>query len=265
MQSLTAPAVSPGTGRAEQCRGAILREFLLEELSMPDWLMTVAWISLALGVLSTLGILIDILAGHRQHMMVMNVVWPITGLYAGPLGLWAYFTVGRLSTHHVMQEAKKKGEEPPAKKKPFWQAVGVAATHCGAGCTLGDLLVEGVILSFVSFSLFGHPIFGSWVLDYIAAFLLGVAFQYFTIKPMKNLSPAQGLIAALKADSLSLTAWQVGMYGWMAIATFAIFGHELEKSSPVFWFMMQLAMLAGFLTAYPVNWWLVKSGMKEKM
>jgi hypothetical protein len=28
---------------------------------------------------------------------------------------------------------------------------------------------------------------------------------------------------------------------------------------------MQIAMAAGFVTAYPVNWWLVRSGVKEKM
>jgi hypothetical protein len=28
---------------------------------------------------------------------------------------------------------------------------------------------------------------------------------------------------------------------------------------------MQIAMVAGFVTAYPVNWWLIKSGIKEKM
>lgn len=220
------------------------------------------WLSV---LLSAFLILIDILAGRRQHMRVMNVVWPITGLYAGPLALWAYFTIGRLSTHKAMQDAKMAGQDPPAKRKRFWQSVGIAATHCGAGCTLGDVLVEGVLLSFVSFSLFGHRIFGAWILDYIAAFLLGIAFQYFTIKPMKKLSPGQGLLAAIKADSLSLTAWQVGMYGWMAIVTFAIFGHELDKTGAVFWFMMQLAMIAGFLTSYPVNWWLVSSGIKEKM
>ena len=232
---------------------------------MTAWLMTIAWLAIASGILSSLIIIADILAGHRQHMAVMNVVWPVTGLYAGPLALLAYFTVGRLSTHHAMQAAKERGEEPPAKRKPFRQSVALAATHCGAGCTLGDLLVEGVILSFVSFTLFGHHIFGAWVIDYIAAFLLGIAFQYFTIKPMKNLSPGKGLVAALKADSLSLTAWQVGMYGWMAVATFAIFGHELPKDGPVFWFMMQIAMVAGFLCAFPVNWWLVRSHIKEKM
>ena len=52
---------------------------------MTAWLTTVAWFAIALGMLSALVILADILAGHRQHMAVMNVVWPVTGLYAGPL------------------------------------------------------------------------------------------------------------------------------------------------------------------------------------
>lgn len=29
--------------------------------------------------------------------------------------------------------------------------------------------------------------------------------------------------------------------------------------------MMQIAMLAGFMTGYPVNWWLLRAGIKEKM
>lgn len=45
----------------------------------------------------------------------------------------------------------------------------------------------------------------------------------------------------------------IGLYGWMVIVTFAIFGRKLEKTDPIFRFMMQIAMLAGFLTRYPVN------------
>ena len=29
--------------------------------------------------------------------------------------------------------------------------------------------------------------------------------------------------------------------------------------------MMQIAMLAGFGTSYPVNWWLLRKGIKEAM
>ncbi len=97
------------------------------------------------------------------------------------------------------------------------------------------------------------------------AFAFGILFQYLTIKPMRRLSRKEGLEAAIKADALSLTAWQVGMYGWMAIATFAIFGREIPKSSPVFWFMMQIGMVLGFFTSYPVNWLLIRRGVKERM
>jgi hypothetical protein len=107
--------------------------------------------------------------------------------------------------------------------------------------------------------------FAGWVVDFVFAFAIGIAFQYFSIQPMKHLSPKDGLVAALKADTLSLTAWQVGMYGWMAIATFLLFRTELGKTDPVFWLMMQVAMLAGFLTSYPVNWWLIRKGIKEAM
>jgi hypothetical protein len=223
---------------------------------MPDALETVAIASLAIAVLCALIIAIDILRGHRQPMWIMNVVWPITALYAGPLGLWAYFSIGRRSAHQAMHEA------PP---KPAWQSVGLATTHCGSGCTLGDLVAEGLLLPFLPLALFGHRIFAAWAVDFVLAFLFGIAFQYFTIKPMKQLTPGQGLRAALKADSLSLSAWQVGMYGWMAISAFLIFGREIDRADPVFWFMMQIAMLFGFATSYPVNAWLVSVGIKEKM
>ena len=86
---------------------------------------------------------------------------------------------------------------------------------------------------------------------------------------MRGLSFRDGIIAALKADTLSLTAWQIGMYGFMAVAYFGLFQHslgvKLQTNSFEFWFMMQIAMVFGFLTSYPVNWWLIKRGIKEKM
>ncbi len=231
---------------------------------MNETLRLIAIICLVIGALSALIITIDLLAGRKQHMWIMNLVWPITALYAGPLALWGYFTVGRLSTHQAMMEAKARGEDPPGKKKPFWQMVALGATHCGAGCTLADITAEWALVLF-PLTLFGMKIFGSWTVDYFAALAFGIVFQFFTIAPMRNLGVGEGLVQASKADFFSLTAWQVGMYGWMAIATFVIFGHEIEKTNPVFWFMMQIAMLAGFVTAYPVNWWLLRAGIKEKM
>jgi hypothetical protein len=67
---------------------------------------------------------------------------------------------------------------------------------------------------------------------------------------MRGLSFGAGMVAAFKADTLSLSAWQIGMYGFMAIAYFVIsvgFGATLEVNSFEFWFMMKIAMIAGFL------------------
>jgi hypothetical protein len=44
-----------------------------------------------------------------------------------------------------------------------------------------------------------------------------------------------------------------------------LLGLGLEVNTPEFWFMMQIAMLAGFITSYPVNWWVIKAGIKERM
>ena len=160
--------------------------------------------------------------------------------------------------------AKEKHQPPPNKQKPFWQSVAVGALHCGSGCTLGDIIAETALLYF-PFVLFGKNLYGAWVVDFILAFIIGIIFQYYAIKPMKNLSQKEGWKAAFKADTLSLTSWQIGMYGGMAIATFVIFKHELSAATPLFWFVMQLAMLCGFITAYPTNWWLIKKKIKEEM
>jgi hypothetical protein len=38
-----------------------------------------------------------------------------------------------------------------------------------------------------------------------------------------------------------------------------------DPASPAFWFIMSMALLVGFITAYPMNWWLVSHHMKHGM
>lgn len=54
------------------------------------------------------------------------------------------------------------------------------------------------------------------------------------------------------------------MYGWMAIAVFLLVG-PMSPDQPVFWLMMQISMVCGFITAYPMNWWLIRIGIKSAM
>jgi hypothetical protein len=192
------------------------------------------------------------------------------GALRRPLGLWAYYTAGRTAPGDA-EPARTQGAHAAhmhggggGGAGSLARAAALGATHCGAGCALGDLIAESLAAR-VPIELFGRTMYATWALDFVFAFVLGIAFQYFTIAPMRNLGWVDGIVAALKADSISLTAWQVGMYGWMAITVFAVFGHELDKGAPVFWFMMQIAMMAGFLCAWPVNAVLIRAGWKEPM
>jgi hypothetical protein len=38
-----------------------------------------------------------------------------------------------------------------------------------------------------------------------------------------------------------------------------------KPSESAFWFIMSMALLVGFITAYPMNWWLVSRHMKHGM
>jgi len=217
-------------------------------------------------------------------MAIMNVVWPITALFGTVLVVWAYFRYGRAMAPHAAPRARDTGMGMDMDMKmhmsgksqtPFPVMVGKGTLHCGAGCTLGDIAAELLAFFFPAIAivfgwhwLFAEKIYAVWILDFLFAFGFGIIFQYFAIVPMRNLSPGEGIRAALKADSLSLICWQIGMYGAMYIAQRIFsqaYGHHATADSPVFWFAMQLAMIAGFMTSYPANWWLLRAGIKEKM
>jgi hypothetical protein len=242
----------------------------------PPWLHDLSIAYLAFGCACAAAIAIDLIR-HPQHMWIMNVVWPVTALFGTAWVAWQYLTYGRLATDERAKAAMHRHEDPPNRRlTPFAVMVGNGALHCGSGCTLGDVCAEwlvffvpAVAVAFGWHGLFADRIFAVWVLDYLFAYAFGIVFQYFSIAPMRNLSFGAGVIAAVKADTLSLTAWQIGMYGFMAVAHFVIFeawlGTRLRTDSVEFWFMMQVAMICGFATAYPVNWWLIRRGIKEKM
>jgi len=101
------------------------------------------------------------------------------------------------------------------------------------------------------------------------AFGIGIFFQYSVIAPMRRLELRDGIVAVVKTETASISAWQIGMYGLMAVIQFdwyrTAFGGIAAVNSPEFWFAMQLSMLAGFCTSYPANWWLIRAGLKEEM
>lgn len=225
-------------------------------------LLIFAWLSLFIAFLCALWIAADE-ARHPQAMGVMNVVWPVSALYFSVFAVWAYYRLGRPKTKESMRHMKHAhhgGEGPLTASQ-----VAVGTSHCGAGCALADIACEFAIAS-AGLTLFGSSLWASFAIDLAAAWALGIVFQYFAIKPMRKVTPGQAIVAAIKADTLSILAFQVGMYAFMALTYFVLFPHpHLEPFDARYWLLMQAAMICGFATSFPMNAWLLRIGLKERM
>jgi hypothetical protein len=212
-------------------------------------MQTLSAIYVPLSIASALLVVADIyLGGRRQHMAIMEAVWPLTMLYWGPVGLLFYAWLGRGLAGH---------DNPP-----MWQATSKGATHCGAGCALGDFIGDWLAYA-TGFTLFGSELGGKYLAAFVLAYLFGIVFQYFSVAPMRGLGLREGVVTAAKVDTLSLLAYEVGMFAWMGFRAWLY--PDLPPTTWSYWLMMQLAMVLGFLTTYPVNWWLISRGTKEKM
>ena len=227
-------------------------------MAIPGWLTLISWVFLSAGLLSAALVLADIyLLGYREDMKIMEAVWPLTALYAGPAAVAAYLRWGRPMSPRWMQANGMRG-------KPFWAGTAVSATHCGAGCVLGDLIAEWIVFA-AGLQLAGFALPAEYPFDYVLALSWGILFQYFVIAPSRHLALGEGLKLAAKADFLALSAFEIGLFGWMAVMQLVLFPSHLPTDSAAFWFLMQVGMLIGFATSYPMNWWLIRHGIKEVM
>ena len=268
----------------------------------PAWLTVAAWLYLGVCFCCAGIIACDIAFNRRrQPMGVMNFVFPITALYFGPLALALYWRWGRAARamppismspaampvtaaasvgdgtqkrqrvhHDIAGAAGTSGDGEPAqpgeRARPWWVTIAIEVSHCGAGCTLGDVISEFVIFG-LGLTIADVTLGAEYIGDYILALVFGIIFQYFAIAPMRGLGLKDGLIAAAKADFISLTAFEVGLFGWMAVMALVLFPapHHLMPSSAAYWLLMQIGMIIGFCTAWPANVWLVKRGIKVPM
>ncbi len=271
----------------------------------PAWLTVIAWLYLSVCFCCAAIIAYDIVFNHRrQPMGVMNFVFPITALYFGPFAVALYWRWGRVAApaamapmsmsrevvsratvasaggmqmrggrnvHHEMAGAAgPDGPEEPGpqdeRTRPRWVTMAIEVSHCGSGCTLGDVISEFAIF-WLGLTIAGVTLGAEYVGDYIFALAFGIIFQYFAIAPMRGLRLKAGLIAAAKADFISLTAFEIGLFSWMAIMAFVLFPapDHLMPSSAAYWLLMQIGLIIGYFSSWPANVWLVKRGIKVPM
>ena len=186
--------------------------------SPPFWLHVLAWVSLATAFACAVAIAVDILVRrYRQPMRIMEVVWPVTALYLGPLAVWGYQRYGRPKSARWLEEHARRN--PP--DRPAWTGTALGVSHCGTGCTLGDIVAELAVFG-LGLTVAGTALFAEMIGDYLAALALGIAFQYFAIAPMRGLGARKGLVEAAKADVASLTSFEIGLFGWMALMYYVL-------------------------------------------
>ena len=228
----------------------------------PDWLGILSWVSLIVSFVCAAIIIGDELR-RPQKMMIMNFVWPSTALYLGPAALWGYFKSGlKLAQQPHPQLQREHQAEPDTLTR---EQVALATTHCGAGCALGDILAEWLVFA-VALTFAGGEFPTRLTMDLLLGWAFGIVFQYYTIVPMRGLPLGKGLLQAIRADTLAIIAFEIGLFAWMTLAHYVFFPHpHLRPTGVVFWFMMQIGMIVGFFTSYPVNIFLLKVGWKEKM
>lgn len=202
---------------------------------------------------------------HPQGMKIMNIVWPLTVLWSGIIGFWAFFSFGRGKGDDMGNMEMNGSMKNMPGSRNFAEKVALSTFHCGAGCTLADIIGESLGRGFLS--LLGLScIVWMWTLDYILALIIGAYFQYAAIRPMLSEESSGGVfLKALKIDFWSLTFWQIGMYSCSYLFLFVFFQQQIPHFSMSFWFVMQVAMCAGFIFAYPVNWFLIRKGIKPAM
>ena len=222
---------------------------------IPVWLTVVSWVFVGLALLCAAAILYDVYGrGYRQHVRVMEAVWPITALYFGPLALLLYYRWGRPRS----EKWQKEHGSAPDKSLPVAAATG--GTPGGAASAIGHVLgVPLVVLSGLTIA--GQALWVMILLIAIIATVLLFAFEYFfSTVPTRGLSRGKGLGVALLIALVTVLAFDVGMGGWMLVMHFLLFMPPLTDVT--FLFLMQVGLILGFLTGYPAVLWLVRRGVK---
>lgn len=186
---------------------------------------------------------------RTPEMKVMKLGWILVVLYTGPVGLLVYWISCR-------EPAPGTHERFVA---PLWrQAVG-STIHCMAGDA------TGIIAAAIVTSALHLPMGVDCLVEYVAGFAFGLfVFQALFMKEILGTSYGQAVLRTWLPEWLSMNAVMAGMIPVMVVLMTRHM-EAMEPGSPRFCGVMSLASLVGAVMAYPVNYWLVKVGLKHGM
>ncbi len=212
---------------------------------MLDGVMLLWWI---LTVPSFLFVAIDIWRTTPESP-VLKWAFVILTAFTGPIGAFFYLLGCReplRGTHEQYIDTR-------------WRQVLGSTMHCVAGDGIG--IVVGAAIGAV-LSLTFWPDF---LLEYVLGFGFGWAFfQAFAMRDMAGGSYLRSLRMTVLPELLSMNLLMTGMLLTSRFARRSVEGGG-DPARPQFWFIMSMALIVGFVCAYPINWWLVANHMKHGM
>jgi Domain of unknown function (DUF4396) len=140
-----------------------------------------------------------------------------------------------------------------------WRQTLGSTMHCVAGDGVGILV--GAVLS----SLLGLTGLAEVALEYVLGFGFGwTIFQALFMRDAAGGSYSAALKRTFIPELLSMNLLMAGM-----VPTAMTLRRHVELADDPtharFWFVMSMALLVGFIIAYPMNWWLVANHLKHGM
>jgi hypothetical protein len=190
---------------------------------------------------------IDIRATPESPVLKWGFV--LLTAYTGPIGAFLYVLGCRepLPGLHERYVAVR------------WRQVLGSTMHCVAGDGVG-ILAGAALASFLTL-----PHLAGVAVEYLLGFGFGwTVFQALFMRDMAGGSYPRALLDTFIPEFLSMNFLMAGMVPVAALGRTLAGGH-LDPIAPAFWFVMSMALLAGFVLAYPVNGWLVARGLKHGM
>ena len=203
-------------------------------LSSP-WFL-IAWA--ALMIPCQIVLIRDLTRNNTHLMSLMKVVWVLTVLYSGPLGLLVYWRCGR--------------KEIPDDN--LWRRAFRSVAHCYSGCGMGEIV--GLIIAVGLLQL------GNWGTAAITFTLAYVAGYALTVGPL--LQGGEKLGTALKDAVISETP-SIAVMEVVAIGVDMTLAGEAGLGDIRFWSSLIVSLTCGLVAAYPVNVLLIRKGVKEGM
>jgi Domain of unknown function (DUF4396) len=140
-----------------------------------------------------------------------------------------------------------------------WRQVLGSTMHCVAGDGVG--ILAGAVIA-VTLGLHGSV---EVLLEYMLGFGFGwTIFQALFMRDMVGGSYSRSLTSTFTSELLSMNLLMAGMVPTIMLLRSAL-APSAGPGEPVFWFIMSMGLLVGFLFAYPMNWWLVANHLKHGM